>query len=358
MDLHAEKLLNEYDGIKTSLDVMKNFVLSYFDKVIRQDKKMLIASLEGRVKERKSLEGKLAIKGHKYKNIKDITDLLGIRIVTFYSDEVDFIANMVEKEFEIDYENSIDKRKMYDVDRFGYMSLHYICRIPATLYHVKGYPELNEIRFEIQMRTCLQHVWATIFHDTGYKTDIEVPKEYIRRLARLEGLLEIADSEFLSLRNEINEYRGKIRSLVSKGNFKDISLNIDSYKDYLALDPYRSLINKIASINHAEVEEANYMKYYKSFIDLGIKTLNEIEEMRVEYSDDAYKLAITQLEGTDIDIISSTMAIQNILTIYILKKGGSREEIKKLLSMIHGEDIATDAYVDKTIERTNAIIKI
>ena len=113
------------------------------------------------------------------------------------------------------------------------MSLHYICQLPKELFYDVRHEEINSIRFEIQMRTSLQHVWATIFHDTGYKSDVEVPKEYIRRLARLEGLLEIADDEFLVIRNEIDEYRKKIRSLVSKGEFKDISLNIDSYKDYL-----------------------------------------------------------------------------------------------------------------------------
>ncbi len=359
MDIHVETLLDEFDENKETLEAMKDFVLSYLRKLICDDNKIFVAGIEGRVKTRDSLEGKLLLKGHKYKNIFDITDLFGARIITFYEDQVDFIATLIEKSFDIDYENSIDKRKMYEVDRFGYMSLHYICRIPKTLYTDERYEKLNEFRFEVQMRTSLQHVWATIFHDTGYKSDVEVPKEYIRRLARLEGMLEIADDEFLVIRNEIDLYRRKIRSLVSKGEFKDISFNIDSYKNYLALHPYMSLVEKIASITNAEIEFVSFIKFYEVFVDLGIKMLSEVEQMRIDNSEDAYKLSLAQLAGTDIDIISSTVAIRNILIMYLLKKGGRAKEIKDLLSSIYGNSsLVSDSSVEKILEQAKGIVMI
>ena len=357
MDQHVKDLLDEYEESKESLNVIREFLMSFLKKIICDDNKIFIAGIEARVKTRESLEGKLNLKGYKYKSIKDITDLVGARIITFYSDQVDFIASLIEKNFIIDYDNSIDKRKLYEVDRFGYMSLHYICQLPKELFYDVRHEEINSIRFEIQMRTSLQHVWATIFHDTGYKSDVEVPKEYIRRLARLEGLLEIADDEFLVIRNEIDEYRKKIRSLVSKGEFKDISLNIDSYKDYLSLDPYRSLINKIASITGADVENVSYLRFYEIFLYLGLKNLSEIEQMRILYSEDAYKLSLTQLGGTDIDIISSSVAIQNILIIYVVKQKRGKEELKNLLDMISGRSVS-DAYVDKIMEQVKPIIMI
>lgn len=357
MDAHVKDLLDEFKENEQTFYAMKEFILKYLRKIICEDNGIFIAGIEARVKQYDSLEGKLNLKGHKYKSIADITDLFGARVITFYNDQVDFIASLIEKNFEIDYENSIDKRKMFEVDRFGYMSLHYICKIPKTLYTDEKFPKLNDYKFEIQMRTSLQHVWATIFHDTGYKTDVDVPKEYIRKLARLEGLLEIADDEFLTIRNEIDEYRKKIRSLVSKGEFKDISLNIDSYKNYIAIKPYMPLVNKIASITGAEVEFISYLRYYEVFIDLGIKTLSEVEQMRIDYSDDAYKLSLMQLGGTDIDILSSTVAIQNILTIFILKKNAGRNETKAMLEKVYGRTLS-DSFVDKLIEQTKAIIRI
>lgn len=357
MDEHIKDLLDEFEAYKESLQLIKDFLVDFLKKIICEDNKIFIAGIEARVKTRESLEGKLNLKGYKYKSIKDITDLVGARIITFYSDQVDFIASLIEKNFIIDYDNSIDKRKLYEVDRFGYMSLHYICQLPKDLFYDARHEEINNIRFEIQMRTSLQHVWATIFHDTGYKSDVEVPKEYIRRLARLEGLLEIADDEFLVIRNDIDEYRKKIRSLVSKGEFKDISLNIDSYKNYLALDPYRSLINKIANITGADVENVSYLRFYEILIYLGLTSLSEVEQMRITNSEDAYKLSLAQLGGTDIDIISSSVAIQNILIIYVIKQKRGKEELKTLLDMISGRSVS-DAYVEKIMEQAKPIIMI
>ncbi len=356
MDMHVQSLLDEFKENEETFAIMKDFIVKFLNKTICVDNKIFIAGIEARIKQYQSLEGKLNLKGYKYKTLSDITDLVGARVITFYSDQVDFIASLIEKYFDIDYENSVDKRKLYEVDRFGYMSLHYICQIPKELFYDELHPRVNDFRFEIQMRTSLQHVWATIFHDTGYKSDVEVPKEYIRRLARLEGLLEIADDEFLVIRNEIDHYRKKIRSLVSKGEFKDISFNIDSYTNYLALEPYKALINKIANITNAEVENVSYARFYEMFVKLGIKYLSEVEQMRIDNSEDAYKLAIAQLGGTDIDIISSTVAIQNILIIYVLKKGGNRNDIKNLLELVNGR--VSDKYLDNIIEQSKSIIMI
>jgi putative GTP pyrophosphokinase len=50
----------------------------------------------------------------------------GVRITTYFSDEVDKIAEHLEKEFEIVKEHSVDKRKTIDADRFGYLLLQKI----------------------------------------------------------------------------------------------------------------------------------------------------------------------------------------------------------------------------------------
>ena len=52
----------------------------------------------------------------------------------------------------------------------------------------------------------LDHAWAEIEHDLGYKARDTVPAAARRRLSRLAGLLEMADQEFVAIRRDLDEY--------------------------------------------------------------------------------------------------------------------------------------------------------
>ena len=193
LDAHCQAILEEYRAHHQEFEE-KTEKIRLMLKGVFEKAGLLVATIESRVKTEKSLAGKLEIKGAKYASLRDITDIIGLRVVTFYSDDVDKVASAVDRLFDVDWENSVDKRKLHEIDSFGYMSLHYICSM-------EGFP----YRFEIQMRTVLQHAWANMNHDTGYKSGVEVPREYLRNLNRLAGMLELADEQFSRIRNELTD---------------------------------------------------------------------------------------------------------------------------------------------------------
>ena len=336
LDLHSEMILEEYRAKLPIFERLKTVVLEQLRRCLNENN-IIVSGLEARIKTEKSLAGKLELKGYKYHSLDDITDILGGRIITYYSDEVDLVSALVEQVFEIDWTNSVDKRKILETDRFGYMSLHYVCRIPESLYQEPSMPELNQIRFELQMRSTLLHVWANMYHDMGYKSEVEIPVEYQRNMSRLAGMLELADEQFSRIRREINDYRRNVQSLVDSGNFNEVPLNGDTFRSYLELKPFRRLAEKIAAINQAELYEDSLMPYYKVFYLLGMKTVGDIERLRNECSDAAFQLASLQLAGTGLDIVAHFVALQNLCIVYVLKQGFGEAGLLRLFNLVYGE---------------------
>ena len=160
-----------------------------------------VHSVTVRLKSRPSLAQKLARPDRGYADLWDVTDLLGLRVITYFEDEVDRVGKVVEARLPVDLASSTDKRRRRDAGSFGYRSLHYVCRLGED-----GGALPARARGEIQVRTVLEHAWAEIEHDLGYKADGAVPDAARRRLMRIAGLLELADQEFVAIRRDLDDY--------------------------------------------------------------------------------------------------------------------------------------------------------
>ena len=335
LDAHTQELIAQYKSLlpvyTQMADVIPERLKGFFAEA-----GIIVAAVEHRVKTESSLTGKLRLKGGKYQSIFDITDVVGIRVITFYVDDVDKVASIMERLFEIDWENSIDKRRAHEIDSFGYLSLHYICRIPESSYFSPEHPELNKIRFEVQMRTVLQHAWANMNHDTGYKSGVDIPVVYKRNMSRLAGMLELVDDEFSRIRRELSDYRRQVQKLVASGNLSEVPLDGDSFRSYLSVKPFDALSRKIASINQAEIQPVDLSNFLPLFKAMGFKTLGDIASLIKDYSDAAYQIACFQMGITDLDILSSSVAPQNLCTAFILKNGGGRAGLKLMLDTLNG----------------------
>ena len=350
LDPHGEALLQQYRELVPMLEQMAKKAYDLLRRALREQG-IYITAFEYRIKTEQSLAGKLERKGSKYKSIYDVTDLVGLRVITFYTDEVDKVAVIAKRVFDIDWQESVDKRKLHQLDSFGYNSLHYICRLQEE----HRIPELGDLRFELQMRTALQHVWSTIEHDTGYKGEVKIPREYKRQFSRLAGMLELVDDEFSRLRIVLTDYRRQVQTLVKNGHLDEVSLSGDTFRSYLELHPFDRLNRRIAAVNQAEIYPISVMNYLPLLESFGLETLADVQQFIDDNSDDAYQLALSQLAVTDLDILSSGAALQYLCLAYVLKHDGGRDGLKFVYDTINGVDDANARMADLILEQAKTL---
>lgn len=123
----------------------------------------------------------------------EITDQVGLRIITYLREDVDAVVTLLADEMRL-----LDDRDMgletAREGRWGYASRH-------LLVGVEG----EQQPASIQVRTVLQHAWAEFEHEIRYKGSIpaEHAPDLDRRFTLAAGLLELADREFTAIRERL-----------------------------------------------------------------------------------------------------------------------------------------------------------
>lgn len=217
------RLLADYDA-RCSLCEEYRQRLEALVRQLLSEAGMRVHSVTSRVKERPSIEKKLRDRAARAATLQDVTDVVGVRIITLFEDEVDKVGQLMESEFEVDKTASVDRRKLIEPDRFGYISLHYVVTLPSSRAALAEYRRFAAVKAEIQVRSVLQHAWAEIYHDLGYKSREGIPRDYERRFARIASMLEVADQQFVDLRDKLREYA------------RDVSYRITTHPELVAID--------------------------------------------------------------------------------------------------------------------------
>jgi len=216
------------------------------------------------------------IKNPKYLDpLNNLTDLAGIRIIGYVEDDVKQITRIVENIFDIDPKNSLDKSIELGVDKVGYKSVHYVCTLPESRTCLPEFERFKGLKFEIQIRTILQHSWAEIEHDKNYKFSGELPPEIQRRFKLVAGNLELADREFNQLSKDIDSYSKSIKESTEMGNL-DISLNSTALKQFLNTK-FEKLVSSglVRPDFNGTQNESNVLLELRNF---GINTLADLDK--------------------------------------------------------------------------------
>ncbi|MGK1439229.1 GTP pyrophosphokinase, partial [Klebsiella pneumoniae] len=135
------------------------------------------------------------------------------------------MSDIITNCFNVDFNNSLNQDERLSVDQIGYRSVHYVCDLGPTRSALPEFEGLSSLKFEIQVRTVLQHAWAELAHDRSYKFSGKLPAEIERHLFLYAGMLEIADKGFDELSLKIDEYAKEINS---KSQIRDFNYQLDS----------------------------------------------------------------------------------------------------------------------------------
>jgi len=309
---------NRYRARRATYESMTTRLRSLIADLI-YDAGIDVIQVEGRTKTVDSFVEKVGRKGRKYINpFTDMTDLVGLRIITYYHEDVARIGEILKGEFNIDEKNSTDKIAGLAPDRFGYLSMHYIVSLSPARRQLAEWKQYAGIRAEIQVRTALQHAWAAVQHKLDYKSSIEAPLELRRRLFRLSALFELADEQFSELRDARARIEAEYAADVRKGHL-DLPLDESSITAYLDDSGKRDVIAKMITGTGGKLYAQDERAFAKDRRDL-LKLLNIVEISTISQLDDyvSANILLVPVTGTDLFRKVGVESVEDALTMLIM----------------------------------------
>ena len=256
----------------------------------------LMFRLFSRVKTISSLHHKMQIKGDNYRSGKSlIQDMLGIRIVLYFQDDVDALAFFYSCGEVVN--SSIDE---FDTSTFRPQRLNLTCNLPAEFVDEfrQSLPEefapYIDNTYEMQIRTIFSEGWHEVEHDLRYKCkeDWEGCESYSRILNGVIATLETAEWNMKALFDQMarinfqnKNYRAMLRNkmhLRIKG--EGLSENVNKY---LLKNPHvsESILNSdrfviiLTLLNHKNTIELTYdnLIFLINRIEMNNQELRDLE---------------------------------------------------------------------------------
>ena len=281
-----------------TLEEIKDCILN--DLSQRMTQSGIMFRIFGRAKSTRSLEHKMMIKGDKYRAGEKIQDMIGIRIVLYFSEDVEAMEIFLCNDDLVD--RSVDN---LDVSTFRPQRLNLVKKIPEKYlkdFHAalpKEYAPYLDDTYEIQIRTVFSEGWHEVEHDLRYKCkeDWEGYDFFSRQLNGVIATLETAQWSMgaifheMAQKNLVNgNYHAMLRNkLLLRFADDDLSEPLKAYLDAhddIARQLYQTdrLVFLMALLNHdspipLRYDNAVFLINRIDIMDAGIKNL-ESEEFR------------------------------------------------------------------------------
>jgi ppGpp synthetase/RelA/SpoT-type nucleotidyltranferase len=326
----VEAVLSEFDSIEGMLGALCVKTKSLIEASL-EDARIPYQSVQVRVKSKKKLAEKYIDPKKDYRRLEDITDLAGIRIITYYEDHVDRAAKVIEREFVVDRENSVDKRDT-EPDRFGYNALNYVCaHLPKRVSDVE-YKKFAGVRCEIQITSILRHAWSEMEHE-WYDLKEAYPARVKRRFYRIAALLELAESEFLDIRNSRTQYERSVAVRV-EANVLDLAIDAVSLKSFIEQQRIvRQIDSSLARVMAAGLEAKLDDEWIERHVS-GLKFMGLTKLQELLGSLEHFKNAIPEYVDR-----CRREEVWPVMDVRLVPRGVSIYHLSGMLASLRGKDV-------------------
>ena len=178
----------------TKLEIINTFLLMKYNR-------SFIQMTTGRLKSYDSVCKKMQKKDLELDfdvAVEKINDLIGVRAICSYVDDIYRVAELIEKQKDI----RIVKIKDYvkQPKKSGYQSLHLILDVAIAFQK-----ETQWIRLELQLRTAAMDYWANLDHQLRYKRGRKEAALIDEELQQCAAVISGLDQKMLEIRKKIDK---------------------------------------------------------------------------------------------------------------------------------------------------------
>ncbi len=283
---YVEERIRQYSEKQTLYGEFAEQVLNILKVIVKQEcPDIKIASYSKRAKEVESLRKKL--RKDKYNKDSEITDLAGVRIITYSKKDIRFIAEIIKSCFDVDWGNSVDKTRALGNDKVGYRGDHYVVSFGKDRVCMPENKKFEGLKCEIQITSLIAHTWSEIIHEKGYKFEGGLPEDLERRKNLLAGMLELADLEMDAYVEAFDSYVSKLEQETEKGCLK-YPINSMSLERFMAW--------RFSCISPQVFRDVDLVLNELSLF--GLNTIRELNKIvRPEYEEEIRKAGWRSLDG-------------------------------------------------------------
>lgn len=279
MSLDLKEIKSQYEKMKPDLVDLRKIYVHMLQSELRKAK-IDYFKLESRVKTTESVLEKIKRKGKYLKPLKEMGDLIGIRIIVSSPIYIIKVINLIKKGARLNDKNVDNKIDSIEPKEFNYRGAHL-----EVGYGV----EIDNIPFEIlkveyQIKTIYEHSWSYLEHKLKYKGGGDVPRKLLRKWSMLSSLLELSDNILEEIHNEhIDIECDKIRENIKKDDTlitEEVIIEFLKESDYLQdVFCYAELCGVIVDDDYENVPITHFDDIIKLCEKFKIRNLGELKQV-------------------------------------------------------------------------------